>query len=159
MNINRHILITLPHHNTFHTKRRNLSRHPLLQSTPTLLNHASAAGLHPMDISIQKTPDGITLIGLNQDLDSDTIKQLNAGVDNLLNTNRRRIIVDCARLTYVSSAGIGALVSLHRRVKDAQGAIRFTGTNGAVFEVLELMNLGSILNLSPDVDHARQALT
>ena len=112
-----------------------------------------------MHIGIQETPDGITLIDLNEDLDSNTIKQLNAGIDDLLNTNRPRIIIDCTSLTYVSSAGIGALVSLHRRVTEAQGTIRFAGTNGAVFEVMELMNLGSILNLSPDVNHARQALT
>jgi anti-sigma B factor antagonist len=111
-----------------------------------------------MDISIKETPDGITLIALHSGLDNDSIKQLNAGIDQLLEADRSQIIIDCTELTYVSSAGIGALVSIHRRVREARGRVRFAGTHGTVFEVMELMNLGSILDLSPDVDHARRAL-
>jgi anti-anti-sigma factor len=113
---------------------------------------------HLMELRIQETEDDITLIGLDGGLDSASIRDLNKGIDSLLDTGRCRIIVDCTNLNFVSSAGIGALVTLHRRITAADGQVKIAGATGSVFEVLELMNLGSILDLCPDVEHARQAL-
>ncbi len=111
-----------------------------------------------MNLNIQEIEGNLTLIELEGGLDSASLRELHDSIDKLLDVGRLRIILNCANLTYVSSSGIGALVTLHRRVKDADGEIRIAGATGAVFEVLELMNLGSILNLSADVEHARQAL-
>ncbi len=111
-----------------------------------------------MDLIIHELEQAITLVGLNGELNSASIQNLLDSVGRLLDTGRPRIIIDCSNLTFVSSAGIGSLVTLHRRVKTAEGEVRFAGTTGAIFEVLEMMNLGSILDLSPDVEHALEAL-
>lgn len=111
-----------------------------------------------MEITVTQVEGSIIQIGLDGRLDVTTLKSLRGRVETLLQEGQRRLIVDCARLEFVSSAGIGSLVILHRSVTEMEGTIRFAGANGAVLDVLELMNLGSILNLSPDVEHARQAL-
>jgi len=111
-----------------------------------------------MDITIQAMNAGITLIGLDGGLDSETLKELRSQVNRLLDEGHHQIIIDCSSLKFVSSAGIGALVMLHRSVKALEGTIHFAGANGAVLDVLELMNLGTILNLSPDIEHARLTL-
>jgi len=111
-----------------------------------------------MQITLQQLDPDITLLGLNGSLDTDSLKELRSRVNQLLEEGRRRIIIDCISLKFVSSAGIGGMVMLHRRAKEMDAIIRFAGAHGAVLDVLELMNLGSILNLSPDTDHARQAL-
>jgi len=111
-----------------------------------------------MELSIQEVREGITLITLDGGLDSATLRSLREGIDQLLGAGRCRILLDCAKLTYVSSAGIGAIVSLHRRVQETGGQLWIAGATGAVFEVLKLMNLGSILNLSDDVELATEAM-
>ncbi len=111
-----------------------------------------------MDITIQEINNDVTLIGLVGSLDTNTLNALRSRINTLLEQDRRRLIVDCTSLSFVSSAGVGALVMLHRRVNEMDATIRFAGTNGPVLEVMQLMNLGSVLNLSPDIDHARRAL-
>ncbi len=123
-----------------------------------------------MELSIQQLQGNITLITLDGGLDNATLRALRNSIDKLLHAGHCRIIIDCAKLAFVSSAGIGTLVSLHRQIKDAggnagersggnsAGELWIAGVTGAVFEVMELMNLDSILNLSDDVQHARRAL-
>jgi len=122
-----------------------------------------------MEFRPQQLRDGITLITLDGGLDNASLKTLRNSIDKLLADGRNRIVIDCAKLTFVSSAGIGALVMLHRQIKEAGasggnfggksgGELRISGAAGAVFEVMELMNLGSILNLSDNVQQACQAL-
>ena len=111
-----------------------------------------------MELSIQELDQGITLIQIAGGLDGASLKTLHDNIENTLDADRHQIIVDCSKLTFVSSAGIGALVTLHRRVTEAKGQVQISGATGVVFEVLEIMNLGSILNLSPDVQHAQEAL-
>jgi anti-sigma B factor antagonist len=107
-----------------------------------------------MELIFQEVDGDVTIISLDGGLDGTTSTQLRDGVEKLINVGLRRIIVDCNKLGYVSSAGIGTLITLHRRMKNAGGQVKIAGATGAVFEVLELMNLGTILELYPDVDRA-----
>lgn len=110
-----------------------------------------------MQASIQEISQAAPVVTLRGSLDSASQQPLQAEVQSLLDQGHRQIIVDCSALTFISSAGIGAMVALHRHITEAQAVLRYAGTTGPAFEVLELMNLGSILNLSPDIPHARQA--
>jgi anti-anti-sigma factor len=108
-----------------------------------------------MELIFQEVDGDITIIGIDGGLDSSNIAQLNDSVEKLLKGGLKRIILDCQKLNYTSSAGIGTLVSLHHRMKSQGGTIKIAGACGPVFDVIELMNLGSILHLYPDVGQAR----
>tara|TARA_R110002111_G_scaffold55844_2_gene95734 strand:- start:78 stop:440 length:363 start_codon:yes stop_codon:yes gene_type:complete len=111
-----------------------------------------------MDITCQQLDPGVILISLNGSLTVDNLNELRGRVGELLDQGSHSLIVDCTDLKFVSSAGIGAMVMLHRQVKEREASIYFAGANGPVLEVMDMMNLGSVLNLSPDTDHARRAL-
>jgi anti-anti-sigma factor len=111
-----------------------------------------------MQLSIRELDDAITLIVLADDLDAAGAGQLRTCIDRLLADGKRRLIVDCTALTYASSAGIGALISVHRQVHAAGGRVLIAGAVGPVFEIIHLMNLGSILDLHPDAQQAERSL-
>lgn len=106
--------------------------------------------------SIHETDTGVWLIVLSGDLDGAGAVQLRDGIEQQIALGRGKLILDCSGLTYASSAGIGALVALHRRVNAAGGRVLIAGAVGSVFEILGLMNLGSILELVADTAEARR---
>lgn len=108
-----------------------------------------------MELIFQEVDGDVTIIGLDGGLDSTNTAQLNESVEKLVVAGLSRLILDCQKLTYISSAGIGTLMSLHRRMKSRGGRVKIAGASGPVFDVLELMKLGTILEFYPDVDQAR----
>ena len=110
-----------------------------------------------MELIFQEVDGDVTVIGLDGGLDGTNTAQLNESVEKLIKVGLKRIIVDCRKLTFISSAGIGTLVTLHRRMKSGGGQIKIAGAHGTVFDVLSIMKLDSILELYPDVDRARLA--
>lgn len=112
-----------------------------------------------MQIDIQETDAKVWLIVLAGDLDGPGAVRLRDCIEEQITLGREKLILDCAGLTYASSAGIGALVALHRRVRGAGGRVLISGAVGPVFEILGLMNLGSILELVADAAEAKQVYT
>ena len=69
----------------------------------------------------------------------------------------RKLIVDCTRLTRISSYGLGALVSLHRRLAKQGGDVKLANVSGVVGKLIEMFSLGTLLQIYPTVDDARRA--
>ncbi len=112
----------------------------------------------PLRTRRSQADGGTTIIALAGDLDSAGAGLLRNEVDNLLVSGARRIVLDCSEVGYASSAGIGALIHTHRAARSAGGRVLVVGTDGPVFEVLGLMNLGSILELYTNEADALSAL-
>ncbi len=111
-----------------------------------------------IELNTQQMQAGVTEVVLGGELNGRGADQLRVLVDGMIAQSRTRMIFDCGGLKYVSSAGIGTLISLHRELREADGRLLLAGATGPVFELMGLMNLGSILDLYPDMDQARQAL-
>lgn len=108
-----------------------------------------------MELIFQEVDGDVTIIGLDGGLDSTNTAQLNDSVEKLIKVGLRRIIVDCRKLNFISSAAIGTLVTLSRRMKSEGGQIKIAGATGPVFDVLKIMKLDKVLELYTDVDRAR----
>ena len=89
--------------------------------------------------------------GLNADTAGEFVGQLEALVDAGLS----RIIVDCTRLDYISSYGIGVLMRLHNKLARHGGDVRIAAARSKVLAALTLVRLGGVLHIYPDVNHAR----
>ena len=109
-----------------------------------------------MQINIHETGAGAWLIALSGDLDGPGAAQLRECIEQQVALGREKLILDCSGLVYASSAGIGMLVAVHRRVKAGGGRVLIAGAVGPVFEILGMMNLGSILELVADTAEARR---
>lgn len=109
-----------------------------------------------MQVKIQDTDADVWLIVISGDLDGPGAVQLRECIEQQITLGREKLILDCSGLAFASSAGIGALVALHRRVRGAGGRVLIAGAVGPVFEILGMMNLGSILELVADTAEARR---
>jgi anti-sigma B factor antagonist len=59
----------------------------------------------------------------------------------------RTIVVDFTQSGYIDSSGLGALVSLSKRVRDAGGDVRLTGLNEDLRRLFELTRLDQLFPL------------
>lgn len=61
----------------------------------------------------------------------------------------REIEIDLAKAEYLDSAGLGMLLLLHERAKNAhKQPIRITGSNGRVRNVLQMCNFDRLFGIS-----------
>jgi anti-anti-sigma factor len=58
-----------------------------------------------------------------------------------------RLRLDLGGVTYLSSAGLGTLLALHRRVRAAGGRLALENVEPAVYEVFQVTRLTAVLNV------------
>jgi anti-anti-sigma factor len=91
--------------------------------------------------------------GLNAETGGELVEQL----EKLVDGGVTRIIVDCARLEYISSFGVGVLVRLHNHLAKRGGNIKIAGPRSMVLKALMLVRMDKLLEIYADVDRARLA--
>jgi len=89
--------------------------------------------------------------GLNADTADEFVRQLETLVDGGV----KKIIVDCTRLDYISSYGIGVLVRLHKKLAAHGGDVKVAAAQSKLLQVLTMMRMGEVFSIYPDVDRAR----
>src|SRR6185312_4124462 len=74
-------------------------------------------------------------------------RQLREAVAFELDRGARAFIIDFADTGYVDSAGLGALVSLSKKIREANGSLRLTNLNEDLRTLFELTRLDTLFAL------------
>ena len=61
-----------------------------------------------------------------------------------------RMIVECAGLTYISSAGLGVFMSFIEDVREAGGDIKLCSLVETVYQVFEILGFPALFDILPD---------
>jgi len=80
------------------------------------------------------------------------------GYCDLLETGRRKFIVDLSGLTHIDSTGIGTFIASLGKVSQAGGALAMAGAGGMVREGFRVTRLDKVFRFFPDVESARATL-
>ena len=80
---------------------------------------------NPFSIEVGSA-DGYTVIRLAGYVDAYTAPDFEAAVQAEVSSGRKRLIVDCEKLSYISSAGLGVFMSFIEEVREAGGDIKIT---------------------------------
>jgi anti-sigma B factor antagonist len=109
-----------------------------------------------MKVITQSTGDTLT-ITLDGELDASSAVLL----DNELNKPEllqyRKVLIDCQRLSYISSAGLGVFISHLQRLQDANVKLVFFNMQEKVFNVFEILGLDSLMNIVKTEQEAQAA--
>jgi anti-sigma B factor antagonist len=97
-----------------------------------------------MDIT-RHTRDGRLLLAVSGRIDGYWADHLNTVVSDAVRQGYRRIRVDCANVTFLSSAGIGVLVQCHKQLTGISGAFHVTNPSKPVLTLLDMTRLTDIL--------------
>jgi anti-sigma B factor antagonist len=90
-------------------------------------------------------------------LNAETAGELVGQLGSLVDAGLTRIIVDCTRLEFISSYGVGVLVRLHRKLAKKGGDVKIACVHSAVLTALTIMHMNKLFEIYPDVNQARLA--
>jgi anti-anti-sigma factor len=106
------------------------------------------------EVLIATADDGVTVI-LRGEIDDAAADQLNASLDEALAESRdSRLVVDCADVTFMDSAGLNALVRAHRH---GAGRITLSGPSRQVERAFEISGVDKLIE--PQPQHALERPT
>lgn len=102
-------------------------------------------------MSVRSTRQGdTTLIRVEGQLVAGNRQQLREAVTSDIDRGVRNFVIDFTDTGYVDSAGLGALVSLSKKVREADGSLRLTNLNEDLRTLFELTRLDTLFALDRD---------
>lgn len=93
--------------------------------------------------------DQVTLVEVSGRVDSATAEQLGAVLSEQFNRGRRYLVIDLARVDYMSSAGLRELVLAFKQAQKLSGDVRLAQPSHRVQEILEMAGLDTIFQIFP----------
>lgn len=109
-----------------------------------------------MGFSQTKGGKGVTVLQVDGQLIVGNRHELKDLIQAALEGGERRLLIDFSRTGYIDSSGLGALVSISRRVREAGGELRLSGLNDDLRSLFELTKLDTLFAIT---DTPEQALT
>ncbi|HTA90523.1 MAG TPA: STAS domain-containing protein [Polyangiaceae bacterium] len=88
------------------------------------------------------------------ELDALSAPELRPTIDELVESEQGDITVDLSGLRLVDSSGVGALVSLYKRVRARGGEVRFIGVTAQPLVIFKLLRLDAVFGLAAESPQA-----
>ncbi len=103
----------------------------------------------PLEIT-QRETNGVYLLSLSGRLvlGEESIG-LRTMIDNLLTSGATRMVINLERVNYVDSAGLGALIEMHRKAKAKGGRLLLCNLGPKLKQALEIARLLPIFETCP----------
>jgi anti-sigma B factor antagonist len=106
-------------------------------------------------LTFQKEHRGsVTILTLKGNLDAITVPELKPEIDSIVAEKRTACVVDLAGLTLIDSSGVGAIVSLFKRVRALGGDVKVSGVTAQPKEIFRLLRLDRALDIHPSTEEA-----
>lgn len=109
---------------------------------------------NPFSIEVESR-DGCVVIRIAGYVDAHTAPQFESAVQGEVGAGRNRLIVDCANLNYISSAGLGVFMSFIEEVREAGGDIKISGLPPKVRHTFEILGFHEIFDIVGNETEAR----
>ena len=110
-----------------------------------------------MDIRIT-TDEKVSVISIEGNLDTNTSKEANDTITELIDEGGINLIFDFTKLDYISSTGLRVLLATMKRIKPLNGAMSVCGLNETVKEVFEISGFTMLIKLFNTLDEAKGEL-
>jgi anti-sigma B factor antagonist len=109
-----------------------------------------------IDVYVEEAPQnrGVSILRVSGYVDTTTSPDLERRLQALLREKRYHVVVDLARVEYISSAGWGIFISEIREIREHGGDLKLAGMAPDVKEVFDLLEFENILQAYSDADLA-----
>ena len=109
-----------------------------------------------MGFSQTKDSSGVLVVQVDGQLIVGNRHELKDLIQSALDKGERRLLIDFSRTGYIDSSGLGALVSISKRVRESGGELRLSGLNDDLRSLFELTKLDTLFAIT---ETPEQALT
>ena len=106
-----------------------------------------------MSFILTRTDDRL-LVDVDGQLVVSNRQELKQAIQNDVEQGARLVVVDFTKSPYIDSSGLGALVSLGKRLRELGGDLRLTGLNDDLRTLFDLTRLDALFPLYATRDDA-----
>mgnify|MGYP000888624336 FL=1 len=103
--------------------------------------------------------DGLSIVTLEGFVDAHTAPAFENTIQSEIKAGRHRIIVDCAKLSYISSAGLGVFMSFVEEVREIGGDIKICGLVPKVKHTFDILGFQDIFEMLDDQQAAKRSFS
>lgn len=100
-----------------------------------------------MSFTVRKDPRGVVVIGVDGQLIVGNRHELKQKVLEALEQGERKLLVDFSNTGYIDSSGLGALVSLSKKIRESGGELKLAGLNEDLMTLFELTKLDTLFTI------------
>jgi anti-sigma B factor antagonist len=93
--------------------------------------------------------EGVVLLYPKGFVNAHTVRLFESEIQKALDQGRYRIVVNCAGLTYIASAGLGALMGVIEEIRHHGGDIRLADLNETVSNIFEILGFNHLYRIFP----------
>ena len=108
-----------------------------------------------MAFTASKHRSGVLVIEVEGQLIVGNRQELKATIQTALDNGERKLLIDFAKTGYIDYSGLGALVSISKKVREQGGELRLAGLNEDLRSLFELTKLDTLFAIA---DSSEQAL-
>jgi anti-sigma B factor antagonist len=102
----------------------------------------------------KRETDDVTVFSLKGNLDALTAPSLKKEIEALLAARKIHVVFDLHGLDLIDSSGVGAIVSLFKRVRTLQGDVKIARLRGQPAEIFKLLRLDRAFEIFDNTDAA-----
>ena len=103
--------------------------------------------------------DGLSIITLDGFVDAHTAPQFEKEIQTEIEAGHLRLVVNCEKLNYISSAGLGVFMSFIEEVREQGGDIKICGLIPKVKHTFEILGFQDIFEMLENQQAAKQSFT
>ncbi|HET9293353.1 MAG TPA: STAS domain-containing protein [Gemmatimonadales bacterium] len=107
-----------------------------------------------MGFTASKHTSGVLMVQVEGQLIVGNRQELKNTVQEALEHGERKFLVDFTRTGYIDSSGLGALVSISKKVREQGGELRLAGLNEDLRSLFELTKLDTLFAITDTPDQA-----
>jgi len=104
----------------------------------------------------QRSEGEVTVLSLAGRLDAITAPEIRPAIEELVEHRRGKVLIELSTLTMIDSSGVGAIVSLFKRLRAHSGDVKLSGLRGQPKEIFHLLRLDQVFDVYPTLDEALQ---
>ena len=110
-----------------------------------------------MGFSGARDAGGVFVVSVEGQLIVGNRQELKELVGRALEDGERKFLIDFSRTGYIDSSGLGALVSVSKKVREDGGQLRLAGLNEDLRSLFELTKLDTLFAIADTRDQALAA--
>ncbi len=102
----------------------------------------------------QENHGDVVVLSLSGQLDALTAGTMKPVIDELISSNKNRIVFDLLNIKLIDSSGVGAIVSVFRRTRASDGDTKIANLVAQPKEVFLLLKLDKAISVFDSIEEA-----
>ena len=99
-----------------------------------------------MEFTTQHVQDTLT-VTVKGELDAKTVPEIRGKLDDIVEQKPPQVVLELSGLRLIDSTGVGAIVSLFKRVGANGGQLKITGVQGQPYSIFQVLRLDRVFGL------------